>query len=322
MSEPQVLIIGAGMSGLTAARELLDAGVRPTVLDKGQKPGGRMATRTLGEARFDHGAQHFGMRDPAFRRIANDWMEAGIVREWFHAESGDPDAAPNVRHGAIGGMRNVAEHLARGIDVHTSVKATRLDVAGGRVEAHGNDGLLAEGTAVIVTAPVPQTLELLDASSLPPPDDLRDQLEQVAYDPCLAVMARLDGTAALRGGHATPESGPIAWIGDNEHKGVSPVPAVTIHSTPEFARRHMSAAVDEWVKALCDAAAAELGSPIVEAAGHRWRYSEPQTTLDSGAAAFDGGVPVVLGGEVFAGARIEGAYLSGREAARQLLDLM
>jgi predicted NAD/FAD-dependent oxidoreductase len=322
LADRRVLIIGAGLAGLTAARELEKADVASVLLDKGRKPGGRMATRSIGEARFDHGAQHFGMRDPAFRQIAKEWMAAGLVREWFDAARSNRDGTPNTRHGAVGGMRRIAEHLAQGLDVRTSVTATRLEVTGNGVTAWEGDTVLAEGRAVLVTAPVPQTCELLDASELSPPVALRSRLDAIRYHACLAVMASLDGPAGLSAGHISPGTGPIGFIGDNEHKGVSKVPAVTIHSSPQFAAQHMNAAVDNWVKELCDEAASFLVSSITRATGHRWRYAEPTTTLDTGAASYHAGVPVVLAGEVFAGARIEGAFLSGREAARRLLEMM
>jgi predicted NAD/FAD-dependent oxidoreductase len=319
MEAPSVLIIGAGMAGLTAARTLQDRDVSSVLLDKGRKPGGRMATRSVGEASFDHGAQHFGMRDPEFRRIANEWMAAGIVREWFHAEP-TADGTPNVRHNGRGGMRRIAEHVARGLSVRTGVTVDQLEVRPNEVVAFAGTERVAKGAAVIVTAPVPQSLQLLAASSITIPAPLGSVLEAIRYNACLAVMARLDGPPGLPDGHLTPDTGPIAWIGDNAHKGVSPVPAVTLHSTPEFAARHLDAAVDEWVKSLSKAAEPLLGSSIVEATGHRWRYAEPTTTLDSGAVVLAAGAPIVLAGEVFAGARIEGAHLSGREAARLLLE--
>jgi predicted NAD/FAD-dependent oxidoreductase len=79
--KPTVLIIGAGMTGLTAARRLSDHGVESVLLDKGRAVGGRMATRRIGEARFDHGAQHFGLIDQDFRRTAVHWMSIGLIRE-------------------------------------------------------------------------------------------------------------------------------------------------------------------------------------------------------------------------------------------------
>ena len=81
MSEPRVLIVGAGMAGLTAAHSLREAGADSILLDKGRKPGGRMATRSVGTARFDHGAQHFGARDPQFRFVVDEWSTAGTQGE-------------------------------------------------------------------------------------------------------------------------------------------------------------------------------------------------------------------------------------------------
>ncbi|NNF08780.1 MAG: NAD(P)-binding protein [Acidimicrobiia bacterium] len=318
MTSSRVLIVGAGMAGLTAARELAGNGVKTVVLDKGRAVGGRMATRRIGDARFDHGAQHFGMRDSAFRRAATDWMGIGLLREWYHAP--DRDGVPNVRHSAVGGMRRIAELLADGLDVRLATDVTSIGHADGTFVAGTATGPVADGQAIIVTTPVPQMLGLLDRGDLKPPPDLHEALESVAYNACLAVMARLAGVAGLPDGHLTPDDSPIAWIGDNEHKGTSPVPAVTIHSTPAFAADHLDEDPASWVPVLCDAAAPLLASPISETRGHRWRYAEPQRTFDTGAFMYEAGGPVVLAGEVFAGARIEGAFLSGRRAARALLD--
>jgi renalase len=77
-----VLVVGAGLSGLLAARTLQDAGRRVRVLDKARGVGGRLATRRLDIHAADHGAQFFTAHDPAFRRCVEDWEKAGIVRRW------------------------------------------------------------------------------------------------------------------------------------------------------------------------------------------------------------------------------------------------
>ena len=52
---PDVLIIGAGLAGLSAANELQLAGYRVLVVDKGRGLGGRLAGRRIGGATFiDH----------------------------------------------------------------------------------------------------------------------------------------------------------------------------------------------------------------------------------------------------------------------------
>ncbi|KAI8814198.1 hypothetical protein BJ742DRAFT_786782, partial [Cladochytrium replicatum] len=55
-----VVVVGGGLSGLTAARQLLKDGHHAIVLDKGRSVGGRCATRRIGlpgAIAVDSGAQ-------------------------------------------------------------------------------------------------------------------------------------------------------------------------------------------------------------------------------------------------------------------------
>lgn len=323
MNPSSVLIVGAGMAGLTAARHLRDQGIGTVILDKGRAPGGRMATRTVGDARFDHGAQHFSARSPRFRAEVGAWMEQGLVREWFRSESlTSPDRGMEPRHVGADGMRRIPEALAVGLDVRTAVTVDRLEADGGRVAAVSGGNLVALGTAVVLTPPVPQIRRLLEASGVALPGRIERMLDGVEYHPCLAVMARLESPSGLPSGHLSLRDGPIAWIADNHHKGVSAVPAVTIHSTPEFAVAHLEEAPDRWPAMLCDAAAVHLDGRIVEALAHRWRYAQPRSTLDAGAIGVGAGFPAVLAGEAFSGARVEGAFTSGVAAASRVLEYL
>lgn len=54
MNESQVLIIGAGLSGLTAGRVLLEAGVEYAVLESHERPGGLCRTETINGFSFDY----------------------------------------------------------------------------------------------------------------------------------------------------------------------------------------------------------------------------------------------------------------------------
>jgi len=82
------------MAGLTAARLIADAGQVVTVLDKGRRAGGRMATRELtGGAFADYGAQFFTVRSEAFAVVVARWLDDGTAREWcrgFPSDDGHP----------------------------------------------------------------------------------------------------------------------------------------------------------------------------------------------------------------------------------------
>ena len=82
-ADRDVVVIGAGIAGLIAARILIEAGANVAVVDKGRGVGGRLATRRFAEARFDHGAQFITTRDAWFRGAMEQWVDSGAASEWF-----------------------------------------------------------------------------------------------------------------------------------------------------------------------------------------------------------------------------------------------
>ncbi len=308
----RVAIVGAGMSGLVAAAELAASGHEVIVFDKGRAAGGRMASKRFAGARFDHGAQHFSVRSEEFRAAVREWSFAGVVGVWYEGVSLTTGKGMEPRHRGIPAMRSIAEHLATGLDVRTGSRVERVESSGLILEA----GERIESDVMIVTAPIPQALDLIDSELITP--ELRATLEGIDYDPCIALMAVLDEDPDLPEGHLAPDSDLIAWIADNRHKGVSDVPAVTVHSTPAYARTQLDAGAEVWRSDLLGEFQRLVGSPVVDSIAHRWRYSMPTNPLDVGCVAV--GPDVWLAGEAFSEARIEGAFLSGRAVAASIID--
>jgi phytoene dehydrogenase-like protein len=60
----KVIVVGAGMGGLTTAAALARAGVEPLVLERTPFPGGRCYARTINGHSFDIGAVYLGSRVP------------------------------------------------------------------------------------------------------------------------------------------------------------------------------------------------------------------------------------------------------------------
>ena len=112
---------------------------------------------------------------------------------------------------------------------------------------------------MLLTPPIPQTFALLDAGQIEIESELKQALASIVYDPCFAVMARLDGPSGLPApGFVSGLSGPVAWIADNQTKGISDVPAVTIHASAEFSRPYGSSDCNEVGRVDDDAAHADI----------------------------------------------------------------
>ena len=78
----RVAIIGAGVAGLSAARELAAQGTHVQLFDKSRGVGGRMTTRYAGDWEFDHGAQYFTVSDEGFRAEIDKAVAAGVAAPW------------------------------------------------------------------------------------------------------------------------------------------------------------------------------------------------------------------------------------------------
>lgn len=330
---PLTLIVGAGLSGLAAARTLADAGHRVLVLDKGRGVGGRLATKRVelaGETfRFDHGAQYFTARDPDFRHAVESWQAAGVADVWADDFPATPGRAAakrdhDPRYRGTDGMTGIAKHLADGLEVECGLRVVELSVQAGAWLVACDTGEQFRATNLVLTAPVPQLLALLADSGLTLDAALLADLQKVEYAPCLALLATLDGPSGVPepgGMFAGPE--PVGWVADNTQKGLSPIghAAVTIHAGPEFSRTHYTTPEADVTAALLDGAKDWLGSTVAATTLHRWLYSLPTVVYPHRHAEWRDAPTgrVFFAGDAFGGPRIEGAYLSGRSAAAALL---
>lgn len=312
-TQRRIVVVGAGLSGLIAARTLTDAGNEVTVLDKGRGVGGRLATRRIGDAVLDHGAQFFTVRSDEFGAMVNDWVADGVAHEWcrgFSADDGHP------RYVGSAGMTGIAKHLARGLDVRTSHLAFSLEQRDDAWTLTTDDGVEHGADAIVLTAPLPQSFSLLFSAGLEMPDDLRS----IDYDRTLGLLAVVDSdrhNVSAPGGMQDPDD-VFSFIADNRAKGVSGAHALTFHANPAWSLTHFDLHTDEIHHLLLDAARSWIGDArIVESQPKKWRFATPQRTWPD-ACWVHGSGSLVLAGDVFAGPRMEGAALSGLAAARSL----
>lgn len=315
--ETEVLILGAGMAGLSAATELQRAGRRVLVLDKGRNVGGRMATRRMGTAVFDHGAQFMTARSARFQATLSGMVENGAVVEWCRSFAEQSEGHPRWRGNPS--MIAVPKLLAKGVEVRLEKQVSSLSVIASGWLARTKDGETFTAGALLLTPPVPQSVALLDVGGFQLSTPMRTRLGAIEYERCLVVLAVLDGPSQIPspGGRQFTE-GPISWLADNQLKGISPQPAVTLHASHAFSVEHWEGDRQESGRQLLLAAAPWLGATVKEFQVHAWRYSKPLRGEDCACLLANDAPPLIFAGDAFGGSEVEGAALSGWAAAEML----
>lgn len=317
---PQVAIVGAGLAGLMAARQLATHGAAVTVFEKSRAPGGRAATRRHGEWHFDHGAQYFTHRDVRLSGVIDDLVQAGVVAPWTgRVVSIAPNSPPQLadattRWVAVPGMRSLGEHLARAVTVRyaTTVRALVREGAQWQLSADGDESL---GTfdQVLVTAPAPQAHALLAAHA----PAFSASLADVVMHPCIALMVVLPARPDVPWDAAFVNEHPVlSWVARNASKpGRAPHECWVAHATTAWSAMQLEqepvALVPALLAALGDVLRASL--TVEHAVAHRWRFAlpEPGTSDSLGEAWFDASLGLGVGGDWCVGGRVEGALLSG-----------
>ncbi|MFP4375741.1 MAG: NAD(P)/FAD-dependent oxidoreductase [Spirochaetales bacterium] len=337
-----VIVIGAGMSGLLAARTLVEQGIDVIVLDKGRGVGGRMATRRHAGGSFDHGAQFLTVRSPRFQNLVDEWLEQGVAALWSHGfadgKTGDgslltgsdgvggshmPARDGHPRYRGKPGMTAIPKHIAssgKTLDVRLGVKATAIEsaAAGVRVVAEAGRAYIAD--VAVVTPPVPQSLALLEAGGIDLLSSERDELARISYDPCLVLLGFVDDLSLPAPGAVRYVNESIEWIADNAQKGVSErTGSVTAHFASDWSESRYDLPDEEILKSMVLEAERMLGHPIRDPQLKKWRYSRTRSAREEGAHRLEGNGRIILAGDAFSGNRVEGAALSGLEAARTVV---
>lgn len=322
MADVDVAIVGAGLAGLTAARTLEAAGRSVAIVDKGRSVGGRLATRRIGAARLDHGAQFFTVRGDDFESVVREAMADDIVYEWCRGFDEVEDGFP--RYAARLGMNALAKwlgsHLAATPD--TGVEIDGIGIGDAGIELTQGGVVRHRAATTIVTAPVPQTLALLEHGGLEPQPDVEAALRGVRYFATLALLATLDGAPRVGGpGGEQHEHGPFTFVSDNHRKGISPTAALTAHADHDYSLRRYDDPPDAVLQELLELARPWIdGQTVIEAQLKKWRYAGPVEPLPDRCLVSDHpGGRLVFAGDAFGGPKVEGAFNSGRAAATAAL---
>ncbi|WP_338779987.1 FAD-dependent oxidoreductase [Metabacillus sp. FJAT-52054] len=315
----KIAIIGAGLTGLTAAAVLKEKGVSSiTLFDKGKSPGGRLATRRIGEGRADHGAQFFTVRTEELKKEADQWLEKGWIQKWF----GDP----YPRYAGAEGMNSLAKHLAEELDVKTNTRIVQIEEKEHGFELFAESGESFQAEAILITIPAPQAVDLLTASRI----RAGHELAGIRFNPCFVAMASLKKDLSIGSeGHldsGLPEG--LERIACQSEKGISIEPIVSIYMTGEWSAEHFEKQDEEITSIILDKVKEYVPMENVNSVQlKRWRYAEAVQPYHRPFLDLRTEHPLLAAGDAFlreddpAGrTRFESAFLSGMDAGEELYE--
>ena len=332
----RVAVIGAGISGLFAARTLRDHGLSVTVFDKGRGVGGRMSTRRIeGDTTFDHGAQYFTVRDTRFKRYIDSWIEHGIVGKWPDSKMGGDqrivvmekgriksESNSKVRYVAVPKMNSICKHLASGLDVQTQIRIGQVKPESGGVELFDDAGnSLGHFDRLIVSAPAFQTAELLVNFPV-----LAKSIAEIEMTPCWATMVAFEKPITDQWAGAFLHDSFLSWAARNSTKPgrKHDVEHLVVHANPQWTETHWEHDPED----VADMMLAEFWSVAgissmsqIHLQAHRWKYAIAVEHSRERFFADDSGT-IVACGDWANGSRVEGAFLSGMAAAGRILGTL
>lgn len=324
----RVAVVGAGIAGLACARRLVASGHQVKVYDKGRGVGGRAATRRIqigeSELRFDHGAQYFTARNPAFQAEVDRLVAAGAVARYPNSIIGIADQTRSPlpdepRFVGKPGMNAMAKALADGLDIETScqIRESRRDENGWALTL-SSGARTGPFDTIVFAVPAEQAADLL----LPIAPSFAQEAQAARTSPCWAAMlvfpspVQVDFEAAQVGGSSL-----LAWAAQMKG-GSGEYSCWVLHAKTDWSSGNINQSA-EWVADALTrefSALAHIEAQPLQASAHRWRYAQVQTSAGT-PFAWDADLGVGVCGDWRLGPRLELAWQSGDALGSQIAAL-
>lgn len=301
------------MAGLTCAQILQSKGLRPVLFDKGKGPSGRMATRTvkttLGDVRFDIGAQYFTARTPLFVRQVAQWVEDGIVTSW-------PEAGPHAWVG-LPSMSSPLAAIAAAQNVNWNSFVGGISRKNDGWKLHLEQAEEGPFDVVVIALPAEQATPLLALNETM----FMLQSASSVSKPCWCGMFAFDEplnskTSIFR------ETSIVSWACRNTAKpGRYGPDAWVVQADPIWSQTNLEvdqAIIAEILLSNLLALTGTSGPEPIFSQAHRWRFSR---SLGLGLGElWNSAVGLGVCGDWLLAPRVEGAWLSGFGLAQRILQ--
>ena len=257
--EHPIVVVGAGYAGAMAARCLYNNGIDVVVVDKGSKVGGRASARAIEDGYLTHGT----VQADSIPTWLNLTLDSILSKEGI-SQDGDQLV---IDYGPV-----IIEHLLRDIEVHCKTTMVSIQPTDAEVVLHSDDGRIWNASGVILTAPLPQSANLLGQIA---PEDWK----KGNYESIWSVLVNNDSIMPQSVIEAAHNAGLITV-----NRNGSSLRSLVLHADSEWSEKYLESAPPDVVELILNQcrgfadynALQWLNSSDCQ--GHRWRYARANRT--------------------------------------------
>jgi len=321
-----IAIIGAGITGITLAN-LLQEKYNLTVFEKSRGVGGRMATRRAEPYQFNHGAQYFKIGNKEFKDFMQPLMVNKIIKplkanqiEILNKKVIKRTKIYNKKYfTAESKMNSVVKYLINNnlsIKLLCNIEKTLKEndkwfiIDSDKVSYGPYDWLL-------ITIPPNQATKILYNSF-----KFLDIIKKIKMRSCYSLMLGFDEIKEFDFDTALFLDEDVKWLSISkkilEKKEYY---NLLINSSFNFAEQNINGSKDKisnyLIKQVSDILQCELNN-YKHRALHFWKYAMSEKNNNLG-SLFDEDLKVIVCGDWCMNGKVEGAFLSAKNAANKLL---
>lgn len=319
----RIAIIGTGISGLTVANQLKQQ-TTIALFEKSRGVSGRMSTRYADPFQFDHGAQDFTIRDPAFKEFLAPYIESGLLQQWkpklmLLEKDKQPEERQwsDIHYVPTPKMNSLCIKLAEDLNVKLNTEIINIEKKDNLWFLYSKDNnVYGPFDWVITSIPVAQTIKLLPTAFTE-----QTSIKDVVMAGCYSVMIAMEQPFPWQWQAAIVKNSPISWMAINSNKPERDTQNTLLVQTD-----------NQWAEDRIDADTAEIQSIIIKELScllsydfsktnyittHRWHYAD---TKQSAGVDYHLDQDQKLGacGDWFIKGRVEAAFLSAYRLSKKL----
>jgi len=334
---PRVAVVGAGVAGLTCARELCLCGFDPVIFEADDRVGGRCSSRATGIGWFDDGAQcitgftrlpSYAPQRPGELAVLHPWTVPATAAESERdskARDEDEDETPAGRTlklmGAVGvpSMLALADAVAQPLDVRLCTPIFQARRRGARWTLRSVTGEIDEDfQALVLALPAPLALRLL-----PPSVPLAAALRSVRYRSRWVLLLGSERNVGLPG-YREFQGSPIERVAAMHSKPGRPTHLPQrwfVEADELWSVQHEHDDAETVAELLLDNFRAHAGRAVTPnyLRAHQWRHAFVATASPQPGqlkCLWDSGTQLGICGDSVVCSRVDRVHASGVALAR------